>query len=49
MKFLKQAISRFVDGTGLGDAFEQPLFTAAVLVIILIISLAATKFFRAWP
>ena len=46
MKFLKQAISRFVDGTGLGDAFEQPLFTAAVLVIILIISLAATKFFR---
>ena len=46
MRFLKQAISRFVDGTGLGDAFEQPLFTAAVLVIILIISLAATKFFR---
>ena len=46
MKFLKQAISQFVEGTGLGAAFEQPLFTAAVIALILIISLAATKFFR---
>lgn len=46
MEYLKVAIAHIVARIGLGDAAVGPLFTAAILVIIAIISALAVKFFR---
>ena len=46
MEYLKEAIAHIVARIGLGDAAVGPLFTAAILVIIAIISALAVKFFR---
>ena len=46
MEYLKVAIAHIVARIGLGDATVGPLFTAAILVIIAIISALAVKFFR---
>lgn len=46
MEYLKVAIAHIVARIGLGDAAVGPLFTAAILVIIAIISALAIKFFR---
>lgn len=46
MEYLKAAIAHIVARIGLGDAAVGPLFTAAILVIIAIISALAVKFFR---
>lgn len=46
MEYLKVAIAHIVARIGLGDAAVGPLFTAAILVIIAIISAVAVKFFR---
>lgn len=46
MEYLKEAIAHIVARIGLGDAAVGPLFTAAILIIIAIISALAVKFFR---
>ena len=46
MEYLKAAIAHVVARLGLGDAAVGPLFAAAILVIIAIISALAVKFFR---
>lgn len=46
MEYLKAAIAHIVARLGLGDAAVGPLFAAAILVIIAIISALAVKFFR---
>lgn len=46
MEYLKAAIAHIVARIGLGDAAVGPLFAAAILVIIAIISALAVKFFR---
>lgn len=46
MEYLKAAIAHIVARLGLGDAAVGPLFAAAILVIIAIISAVAVKFFR---
>lgn len=46
MEYLKVAIAHIVARIGLADAAVGPLFTAAILVIIAIISALAVKFFR---
>lgn len=46
MEYLKEAIAHIVARIGLADATVGPLFTAAILVIIAIISALAVKFFR---
>lgn len=46
MEYLKVAIAHIVARIGLGDAAVGPLFTAAILIIIAIISALAVKFFR---
>lgn len=46
MEYLKVAIAHIIARIGLGDAAVGPLFTAAILVIIAIISALAVKFFR---
>lgn len=46
MEYLKVAIAHIVARIGLGDAAVGSLFTAAILVIIAIISALAVKFFR---
>lgn len=46
MKYLEDAITRLIARMGLSDSLAHPLFIAAVLVIILVVSLAAMKFFR---
>lgn len=46
MEYLKVAIAHIVARIGLGDAAVGPLFAAAILVIIAIISAVAVKFFR---
>lgn len=46
MEYLKVVIAHIVARIGLGDAAVGPLFTAAILVIIAIISALAVKFFR---